>query len=375
KKYNQRVVILIDEYDKPILDNIDNKEIAKEIRDELKTFYSVIKGADEYLKFVFLTGVSKFSKVSLFSGLNNLNDITLDKNYSTICGYTQSELEWSFKEHLKGQDLDKIKEWYNGYKWLGESVYNPFDILLFIQKGYEYSNYWFATGTPEFLFKLIEKNNYYMPDFENIFADKSMLDSFDVDNIKLETLLWQTGYLTIEKTISGIKGTIYKLGFPNNEVQISLMSYIVDSITKNYQTEMIQQNIYLALVSHDFEKFEKNLKALYSSIPYNLFINNKMYEYEGYYVSVFYSYLKALGINVIGEDVTNKGRIDLTIILSDTIYIIEFKTDGSNALKQIKDKKYHEKYLDSNKKIILLGIEFDINQKNISKIESEEVVK
>jgi hypothetical protein len=133
KKYNKRVVILIDEYDKPILDNIEDKEIAREIRDELKGFYSVIKDSDEYLKFVFLTGVSKFSKVSLFSGLNNLNDITLDKNYATICGYTQSELEYNFREHLKGQDLDKILQWYNGYKWLGESVYNPFDILLFIQ--------------------------------------------------------------------------------------------------------------------------------------------------------------------------------------------------------------------------------------------------
>src|SRR5690606_23108990 len=124
---------------------------------------------------------------------------TLDQNFATICGYTQSELEYSFKEHLKGQDLDKIREWYNGYKWLGESVYNPFDILLFIQKGYVFSNYWFSTATPTFLLKLIEKNHYFIPNLENIILDESVLGSFDVDNINLETLMWQTGYLTIDR--------------------------------------------------------------------------------------------------------------------------------------------------------------------------------
>ncbi|PUU86523.1 MAG: ATPase AAA, partial [Halanaerobium sp.] len=195
-KYGKQVVILIDEYDKPILDNIEDTEIARQMREELKNFYSVIKGADEYLRFAFLTGVSKFSKVSLFSGLNNLNDITVDRNYATICGYTQADIETSFDEHLQGQDFSKIREWYNGYSWLGESVYNPFDILLFIQKGFVYDNYWFSTATPTFLLKLIEKNQYFLPNLENIVADRSLLDSFDVDNIKLETLMWQTGYLT-----------------------------------------------------------------------------------------------------------------------------------------------------------------------------------
>jgi hypothetical protein len=215
KKYGKRVVILVDEYDKPILDNIDDKEIAKEIRDELKGFYSVIKDADEYLKFVFLTGVSKFSKVSLFSGLNNLNDITINPNYATICGYTQRELEYSFKEHLKGQDLDKMRQWYNGYKWLGESVYNPFDILLFINNNFNYDNYWFSTATPTFLLKLIQENNYFIPDFENILVDKTILESFDVDNIKLENLMWQTEYLTIRSSKDTIRRQIYKLIIPN----------------------------------------------------------------------------------------------------------------------------------------------------------------
>lgn len=183
EKYNQKVVILVDEYDKPILDNIEETEVAREMTEILKGFYSVIKGADEYLKFVFITGVSKFSKVSLFSGLNNIEDITLDKRYATICGYTQNDVETTFAEHLAGQDFTKIKHWYNGYKFLGEGVYNPFDILLFISKGFSYENYWFSTATPTFLLKLIEKNSYFLPDFENIIQDIKMLDSFDVDNI------------------------------------------------------------------------------------------------------------------------------------------------------------------------------------------------
>ncbi|MCX8083504.1 MAG: AAA family ATPase, partial [Calditerrivibrio sp.] len=141
KKYSQKVVILIDEYDKPILDNIEDRELATVMREELKGFYAVIKGSDEYIKFVFITGVSKFSKVSLFSGLNNLEDITLNPRYATIAGYTHRDLETVFSEHLKGQDYEKIRRWYNGYKWLGEAVYNPFDILLFISNGYMYRNY------------------------------------------------------------------------------------------------------------------------------------------------------------------------------------------------------------------------------------------
>jgi len=257
-KYNQKVVVLIDEYDKPILDNIENKEIATIMRDELKSFYSVIKGADEYLKFVFITGVSKFSKVSLFSGLNNLNDITLNPNYSTICGYTQKDLEITFSEHLKDQDFDKIRLWYNGYKWLGMAVYNPFDILLFISNNYEYANYWFSTGTPTFLLKLIEKNNYFLPNFENIITNRQMLDSFDVDYIELETLMWQTGYLTIDRVERVLDNVEYYLKIPNKEVQQSIFGVVADYLSKiqnsTYQIREFKE--YLACKSQK-EKEEK----------------------------------------------------------------------------------------------------------------------
>ena len=332
-KYNQRVVILIDEYDKPILDNIEAKEIARDRREDLKNFYSVIKGSDEYIKLVFITGVSKFSKISLFSGLNNLNDITLDKSYSTICGYTQNDIETRFAEHLKGQDFAKIAEWYNGYKWLGEGVYNPFDILLFIQKGFEYRNYWFSTATPTFLLKLIEQNRYFLPNLD----------------IELETLMWQTGYLTIEKMEINFDDTpLYILKIPNKEVRSSLLGAIANHMSRVHNIATVKNEIYQALFHQNMSKLQTQLTSLYASIPYNLFTKNKMYKYEGYYVSVFYAYMKALGVELIGEDVTNKGRIDLTLKLSNAIYIIEFKTDGSDALAQIKDRKYHEKYLGDN---------------------------
>jgi hypothetical protein len=372
-KYNKKVVILIDEYDKPILDTIENKEEARKRRNELKNFYSVIKSRDEFIKLVFITGVSKFSKVSLFSGLNNLDDITLDKKYSTICGYTQNDIETTFKEHLKGQDFDKIKKWYNGYKFLGEGIYNPFDILLFISKDFEYKNYWFNTGSPTFLFKILEQNKYFLPNLENIIKDENMLNSFDVDCIELETLMWQTGYLTITDTFDTPKGIKYKLDIPNNEVRLSLMGTISIFISNIHNPTIVSDNIMYALMENDFIKLETNIKSLFSSIPYNHFTNNKMYQYEGYYVSIFYAYIKAFGFELIGEDCTNKGRIDLTIKLDDCIYIIEFKTDGLSALKQIKEKKYHEKYISNNLPIYIVGIEFNTQDKNISKVQWEKI--
>jgi len=369
-KYDQKVVVLVDEYDKPILDTIDNSDIARERREELKNFYSVIKDSDRYLKFVFIAGVSKFSRVSLFSGLNNLYDITLSPRYATIAGYTQQDIETTFKDHLAGQDFDKIRQWYNGYKWLGEGVYNPFDILLFIANGFVYENYWFATATPTFLLKLIEKNRYFLPNLENVIKDGKMLDSFDVDYIELETLMWQTGYLTISKVETNFDDTpLYTLDIPNKEVQISLLGSVADFMTRVHNGALVKHNIHKALYEQNLAELEKQLISLYASIPYHLFTHNRMYEYEGYYVSVFYSYIKAMGIDITAEDITNKGRIDLTVKLPDAIYIIEFKVDDSSALAQIVAKNYHQKYLSENKPIYLVGIEFDTAQRNICRME------
>lgn len=375
EKHNQKVVILVDEYDKPILDNITNPEMAAKATEMLKIFYSVIKGLDRYIKFVFITGVSKFSKVSLFSGLNNLNDITINQTYSTICGYTQNDVETTFGEHLKGQDFEKIKKWYNGYKWLGEGVYNPFDILLFINNNFVYENYWFSTGTPTFLMKLIEKNNYFLPNLEHIIKDKDMLNSFDVDNIELETLLWQTGYLTIKESYESMKGRRYRLDIPNLEVQISLMGRISSHISKITNSELKEEKIYEALITSNFTQLEKTFKALFASIPYYMFNNNKMYNYEGYFVSVFYAYIKALGVDVECEVPTSKGRLDMAIKLEKSIVIIEFKVDDETALEQIEDMKYYEMFLDDERDVYLVGIEFSKKERNIVDLKSVLIEK
>jgi len=374
KKYNQKVVILIDEYDKPILDNIENIPVAQEIRDGLVNLYSVIKGSDEFLRFAFLTGVSKFTKTSLFSGLNNLVDISLDEDYGDICGYTQNDVETTFKPYLNGVDMQQLKSWYNGYNFLKSDMYNPFDILLFISKKHKYSNYWFETGTPTFLMKLIEKNNYFLPTLTNIKVGEELLNSFDIDNLDFEVILYQSGYLTIDKvetTIFQIQE--YSLKVPNKEVRQSLSDSIISRIIKDKSSMQKKIDIYKSLLQNDMTSFKNSLFSMFASIPYNNYTKNNLADFEGFYASVIYIYLQSLGFDIIGEDVTNRGRIDLTIIMDSAIFIIEFKVDDKqNALKQIKEKRYYEKYLNYNKDIYLIGIEFDTNDKNISNFEWEK---
>jgi len=375
KKYKMPVVVLIDEYDKPILNVIENFLQAKENREFIKGFYEVLKDNDEYLKFVFLTGVSKFSKASVFSGLNNLIDISLDEEYGNICGYTQNDIKTTFKPYLESVDLEKFKNYYNGYNFLKDPVYNPFDTLQFIQKKFLYDNYWFESGTPSFLIKLIEKNNYFLPKLSNVVVGKELLASFDIENINLEVLLFQSGYLTIESMKEKRRGGFeYKLKLPNMEVKQSFNDILIDFLTnQNTEKYKFQDDLYDAIVDSNLELFEQSLKSIFATIPYNNYTNNNISKSEGFYASVVYVYLQSLGFDIIGEDVTNRGRIDLTIKLNDKIYIIEFKVGEGKALQQIKEKKYHEKYLNENKDIYLVGINFDENEKNISKFEWEQL--
>ncbi len=205
QKFGQRVVILVDEYDKPILDNIESPDTALEMREKLRDIYSVIKGADAHVKFAFLTGVSKFSKVSLFSGLNNLKDITIDKRYSAICGYTDSDLDAVFAAELEGLDRDEVRAWYNGYNWTGDAVYNPFDLLLFDQR--QFRPWWFETGTPTFLVNYLTEKGFFTPDLAGLRSSMTLLSTFDVGHMAPEALLFQTGYLTIKKVEEPIRGS------------------------------------------------------------------------------------------------------------------------------------------------------------------------
>ena len=234
-KTKQPIVLLVDEYDKPILDCINDTDIASQMREGLKDFYSVIKDNDDKLKFVFLTGVSKFSKVSLFSGLNNLDDISLDPRYADICGYTQHEMESAFSDYLTAGKVNKLKlkQWYNGYNFSGvesQKVYNPFDVLLFCNNDYRYKNYWFETATPTFLIKLLQKKQHYIPKLESFKVTDESLSSFDIDNIPLQTLLFQTGYLTIDKPKQIGNQYGYVLTYPNLEVKASLNSHLMQLV-------------------------------------------------------------------------------------------------------------------------------------------------
>ncbi len=377
KKYHQKVVILVDEYDKPILDNILNRDRAKQARDILKNFYSVIKDMDEYIRFVFITGVSKFSKLNLFSGLNNLRDITVVKEYAEICGYTQMDLETVFREHLKGANMGLVRRWYNGYNYFGEKLYNPFDILLFIANGFEFRNYWWSTGSPTFLIDRLREENYYIPSLEGARISEEELDYFDVEGISLLTLFWQTGYLTFkEKEVDKILGSIsYTLTVPNMEVQRALNSLFVDYLTRQeYEKHNFFKDISSSLIKGEFESFIDILRSIFASIPYQNYANNIISRYEGYYSSVVYTYLCALGYEVVPEDNTNRGRIDLTLKLPDKIVIIEFKVDSSeDPIEQIKTKRYFEKYLKDQKSIYLLGINFNSQKKNISNWKVEKI--
>ncbi|MCI5119452.1 MAG: hypothetical protein D3913_16245 [Candidatus Electrothrix sp. LOE1_4_5] len=249
EQHGQRVVILIDEYDKLILDNLDQQEIALEAREILKDLYSTIKDCDEFIEFAFLTGVSKFAKVSIFSGLNNLLDISLHEKYATICGYIEKDLAEVFQQHLKDADMDRVREWYNGYNFLGaESVYNPFDILLFINNKLKFSNYWFATGTPTFLIKLIRQRNYFIPQLEKLQVSNALLDSFDIQDIQLEAVLFQAGYLTIQSVEQTGAVTLYTLTFPNLETRYSFNDVILGYLTsQTAEKARFQSAVYAAL--------------------------------------------------------------------------------------------------------------------------------
>ncbi len=382
KLYNQRqqqVVILIDEYDKPILDNIENPELAKEIREGLKNFYSVIKDCDRYLKFVFITGISKFSKVSLFSVLNNLEDITLDQDCATICGYTHDELSLTFADRLQGVDIQKLRRWYDGYNFMGDHVYNPFDILLFL-KHHQFRNYWFATGTPTFLLKLIQEKQYSALDIELIQTSEDMMSSFDVDVMDLETLLFQTGYLTIKDHKTILNNIVFRLGYPNAEVKTSFTAYLLNYLTQSRKdSERNKYALYQALLMPDFEKVREVFHSFFASIPHDWYRKNQIAKYEGYYASVFYCYFTALGLDVTAEDTTNHGRIDLTVKLERRVFILEFKVVDMNAgknsaLKQIKEKAYHEKYRAEADELYLIGVEFNRKDRNIVRFEYEKLV-
>ena len=364
----QRVVVLVDEYDKPILDRIEDKEKALEIREGLKDFYSVIKDSDPYIRFAFLTGVSKFSKVSLFSGLNNLQDITLDARYSAICGYTDADVSTVFAPELAGLDREEIRRWYNGYNWTGESVYNPFDLLLLFDRR-QFMPWWFETGTPTFLIKLLTQRQQFTPALEHLVAPETLLSTFDVDNIPTEALLFQAGYLTVDH-VGSIPGlTQVTLRYPNLEVRTALNALLLQTLTQHntlYATHMMR--LYRLLQAKDVAGMRELFHAFFASIPHDWYRNSPIAQYEGYWASVFYSHFAALGLDIVLEDATNQGRIDMTVRFEGSAYLFEFKVveiaPQGKALQQLQERSYADKYR-ADGPVHLIGVEFSRESRNI----------
>ena len=372
----QPVAVLIDEYDKPILDALEVPEIARANRAFLRGLYAVIKDSDAHVRFTFITGVSKFSKVSLFSGLNNLKDITLDARYSAICGYTDADLDTVFAPELPDLDRDQIRDWYNGYSWLGdEKVYNPFDILLLFDKR-KFGAYWFETGTPTFLVETLFKRRVSSLALGEMEGSDELLSTFDVDHMATEALLFQTGYLTVtdEEDFSG--EPVYQLGYPNREVRQSLnrslLRYLVHDSTRHMANSV---QLYRLLEANDFAGLETLFHAFFASIPYEWYTNNDIADYEGYYASVFYSYFAGLGLNIAVEDSSSHGRLDMAVLFNDHVYLFEFKVvemaSAGAAIEQLQERRYADKYRALGQPIYLIAVEFSKDERNLATFEVE----
>lgn len=372
-KINGQVVILIDEYDKVILDNVENLEECKKIRTLLKQFYGQVKACEEYIRFSFITGVSKFTQVSVFSDLNNLTDLTLDKKFATICGFTQEECEHYFDEWIvenakelkitKSEYLAKLKEKYNGIRFSdkNEFVYNPVSFTKAMMNC-DFKNYWFETGTPTFLLKLLKKNDYDLASLEGIKLKYEAFSSYEIDNLNPVALLFQTGYLTIKDYDR--ESQEYTLSYPNREVAESFSDKLLEMYSKLdiAQTSIVFRQLYESLHENDMKHFFDALKTYYASIDYDL-----KEKTEKCYQLVFYLIFSNLKYRINTEVKTNKGRMDAVVETPEQIYIFEFKLDQSaeNAINQIKEREYYQKYLLNDKKLILIGVNFSSQTGNI----------
>ncbi|AHK78603.1 hypothetical protein M911_04720, partial [Ectothiorhodospira haloalkaliphila] len=345
----------------------------------LKNLYSVLKDADPYLHLVLLTGVSKFSKVSLFSGLNNLRDITLLPDYTTLCGYTDEDLDTVFAPELPGLDRDAIRQWYNGYRWGGQevtSVYNPFDVLLLLQNR-QFGPYWFESATPTFLVDMLRQRGIYTPSLDHWETEYELLSQFDVDNISTDALLFQAGYLTIKTLEEPMLGyRQYTLGFPNQEVETSLNLALLPSLgLENAPRE--RRTLFTHLRNHDLAGLESHLKALYAGLPHDWYRNNPIAQYEGHYASVFYSHFAALGGQITVEDSSHHGKVDMAVDFAGHIYLFEFKVveqlPEGKALAQIQAKGYADKYRATGKPIHLIGVEFSRERRQIVAFDVETI--
>ena len=391
EKTGKKVVILVDEYDKPLLQTMYvNEALNEEFRSTLKSFYSVLKTCDQYIRFSFLTGVTKFSKISIFSDLNNLQDISLHEAFSSICGITEKELHLTFKPEIEAlaekekisyeSCVELLKKRYDGYLFagVGESVYNPFSVLNVFSAN-NAGSYWFATGTPTFLVNYLKDSHYNIPDLDgNVELDEAGLADYRADTKNPLPILFQAGYLTIKRYDS--KYRLYSLGFPNDEVRYGFLSNLLPVYSDIKSSEAAYS---VAQFSKDIEGgnvdgFMERMKSIIAGIPYDNLPKEKLKLREQNYQTAVYLIFKLMGQFVETEIHCAAGRADCIVHTADTIYIFEFKLDGNgssaDAIAQIKEKGYASPFKSSGKKIVLIGSSFDEKERTIKDWKTETLL-
>ena len=384
----ERVVVLIDEYDKPLIDHLHNQEVAEGNRRLLQSFFGALKSLDEYIEFTFITGVSKFSKVSLFSGANHLNDISMDAQYAAMMGYTQEELVQYFGQYVqaivqkknqqgkpstKEEVLAEIKDWYNGYRFSEEEiyVYNPLSTLSYFRKK-KAESYWFATATPTFLVEELKKRPQEITSLSQMLAtQKDLSDISKITRITLPALLFQTGYLTIEDY--DVKLKAYQLDFPNKEVREALFGAMLEELAegevKFLEVSSMADKLRESLNDLELDTFIDIIKTHFARIAYHTYQHAK----EGLYQAIFMICLELSGIHTQGEVATNKGRIDVLCQLTDMCYIFELKVDqdAAIAMRQAVNQQYSQRYRHQGKQIVVMGVSFSSRKRNIDSWQGE----
>jgi hypothetical protein len=373
-----KVVILIDEYDKPIIDNLDDIPLAQQNRSVFKNFYSVLKDSDEYIRLLLITGVSKFTKVSIFSDLNNLNDITLHPKYATLTGITQQELENDFSLEIAEMQkkvpaiLQEIKDWYNGYSWYDgtQTVYNPFSLLRFMEAGV-FQNFWFQTGTPTFLVEQIKKKSEFK--FEGLRMGELVLGNFNIEHIEPAPLLFQTGYLTIKSYDP--PSLTYELDYPNKEVKSSLLDALLSAYRDVFPGDSmaLTGDIGVALRANDIPKVIELLDALISTIPYDHWRADS----ESIFHIILHLAFKKIGVNIQTEVHSAIGRCDVLIQTANHIYAIELKLNATAqiALDQVLEKGYLRPYNADKRQKVAIGVNFSSEDRKVNDFLVKEISK
>ncbi len=377
----RQVVVLVDEYDKPILDALENRTLVRANRDYLRGLYGIIKDCARHVRFVFVTGISMYSKVSLFSGLNNLDDISLDPEYGTICGYTDADLDAVFAPELPKLDRKAIRKWYNGYSWLGEEdVYNPFDVLLLFRKR-QFESYWYKTGTPSYLHDRLARGGLNTLDLENLGLYGKELSNFDVERVNLNALLFQCGYLTIaDRQVRGSR-VYYPLKYPNHEVRLSLNEELVETVTgKLKEASDRGEELIRLLQVNDFDGFAAELRSFYANVPNEWYSSSEVSRYEAFYAGLLFACFIANGVEVSAEQSSAEGRADLVVHTGGEVFVLEFKVAAVDekveskvleAMAQMRGKNYALPHQSRGRKVHLLAVVFSRKNRNLAALRVE----